>query len=327
MKASVKIEWLLPFQDRGELTALDYEKAFMPPLPRRTAINRLNRLRDLGWIQRVGETRATVYFLTSDGQVRLSAIKEMHSSDVISNRSGFHSNHAPLSLDTYLPNITFYLPESVRKELFILGGHGVYDSPLRLRWKIDLCWNSLKMEGFFTTRSEVEAWLQTDSDSSHETYLDEKISVHVGRVIEFLLDWKNHENSGNESITSLHMKFGDHLSFLGDIPSVQKLELIMSKASAIEDPVEQSFFLLLQFMVILPSSPSHGFIAPMVANLPLFRNGMVPQSFVGIAGNAYRSAITALRAKGEMLPLRDLFVQTYRQSILRNARVADHGER
>ena len=44
--------------------AADYESAFTLPLPRRTALNRLNRLRDAGWVDRQGETRATLYSLT-----------------------------------------------------------------------------------------------------------------------------------------------------------------------------------------------------------------------------------------------------------------------
>ena len=42
-------------------------------LPRRTALNRLNRLRDAGWIDRHGETRATIYHLTEQGRTKLEA--------------------------------------------------------------------------------------------------------------------------------------------------------------------------------------------------------------------------------------------------------------
>ena len=52
---------------------MDYEAAFAPRLPRRTALNRLNRLRVVGWIDRHGETRATIYHLTNVVRAKLEA--------------------------------------------------------------------------------------------------------------------------------------------------------------------------------------------------------------------------------------------------------------
>jgi hypothetical protein len=64
MKRSAPRKWLEPFRLQSEMGAADYESAFAPRLPRRTALNRLNRLRAAGWLDRFGETRATVYCLT-----------------------------------------------------------------------------------------------------------------------------------------------------------------------------------------------------------------------------------------------------------------------
>jgi hypothetical protein len=41
-----------------ELEALDYEVFFAPHLPRRTALNRLTRLREAGLVERHGEARS-----------------------------------------------------------------------------------------------------------------------------------------------------------------------------------------------------------------------------------------------------------------------------
>ncbi|MEI7909278.1 MAG: hypothetical protein WCK77_06550 [Verrucomicrobiota bacterium] len=59
MNRPIPKKWLEPFRISAELGALEYEAAFTP----RTALNRLNRLREVGWVDRHGETRATIYHL------------------------------------------------------------------------------------------------------------------------------------------------------------------------------------------------------------------------------------------------------------------------
>jgi len=67
----VKLAWIEPFRGQGEMEAKEYQAAFAPALPRRTAINRLNRMRDAGLVVRLGKTRATIYRLTEAGWRRL----------------------------------------------------------------------------------------------------------------------------------------------------------------------------------------------------------------------------------------------------------------
>ncbi|RPJ35106.1 MAG: hypothetical protein EHM17_03990 [Verrucomicrobiaceae bacterium] len=73
MNRPISKEWLEPFRLNAEMGALDYEAAFVPPLPRRTALNRLNRLREAGLVDRHGETRSTIYQLTRLGRTKLEA--------------------------------------------------------------------------------------------------------------------------------------------------------------------------------------------------------------------------------------------------------------
>src|SRR5690606_33926928 len=63
MNRAIAKTWLEPFRNSPELGAADYEAAFTPGLPRRTALNRLNRLREAGLVDRFGEARSTVYQL------------------------------------------------------------------------------------------------------------------------------------------------------------------------------------------------------------------------------------------------------------------------
>ena len=65
MNRHLKKEWLEPFRQDAELEALDYEVFFEPRLPRRTALNRLTRLREAGLVERHGKARSTIYRLAA----------------------------------------------------------------------------------------------------------------------------------------------------------------------------------------------------------------------------------------------------------------------
>jgi hypothetical protein len=55
MNRPIKKEWLEPFGLQAELDAQDYEASFNPRLPRRTALNRLSRLREEAWWNATGQ--------------------------------------------------------------------------------------------------------------------------------------------------------------------------------------------------------------------------------------------------------------------------------
>lgn len=114
---------------------------FEPRLPRRTALNRLGRLRESGFVERLGEARSTVYRLTDAGKARLEKDGTIQpvatqpqadsplSTDAEALRARLRlpvSQRAPVGyqrpfLESYLPNETFYLPESARRSLFGAG--------------------------------------------------------------------------------------------------------------------------------------------------------------------------------------------------------------
>jgi len=72
----VKLAWIEPFRTRREIGAKEYQEAFEPELPRRTAINRLNRMRGAGLVERFGNTRATVYCLSEAGRRSLGGSED-----------------------------------------------------------------------------------------------------------------------------------------------------------------------------------------------------------------------------------------------------------
>ena len=233
MADGAKLDWLLPFQANPKLGALDYEAAFEPRLPRRTAINRLNRLRELGWIRRTGETRATIYLLTEAGRARLAGERPAETSMVLREEPPEYRTadvsesikqqlsrplfeRTPVGyrrefLDAYRPNESFYLPEETRRKLMETGSQpglagdeaGTYARHVCQRLLIDLSWNSSRLEGNTYSLLETEQLLQ----SSHGGDVLSREAVMIlnhKAAIEFLLESATEATFDRRTILNLH---------------------------------------------------------------------------------------------------------------------------
>lgn len=232
MEGGTKKEWLTPFQMRRELSASDYEAAFDPRLPRRTAINRLNRLRELGWVQRTGETRATIYALTDAGRDRLTGERTETSFSLREEppeyrvRDGAEnvkrqlqkpvSERMPVGyqrefLESYRPNETFYLPEIARRKLLEIGSQpglageeaGTYARHVCQRLLIDLSWNSSRLEGNTYSLLETEQLFQT-SNGNDALSREAVMILNHKAAIEFLLESSAEATFNRRTILNLH---------------------------------------------------------------------------------------------------------------------------
>ena len=234
MNRPIPKKWLEPFRISAELGALDYEVAFTPRLPRRTALNRLNRLRNAGWIDRHGETRATVYHLTAAGRAKLEA-------DPVSRTQPSGSDSQPAArlstaaeelrkllrrpaserpavgyqrsfLDSYQPNETHYLPKTVRRMLFDIGSQtgmeaepaGTYARHICQRLLIDLSWNSSRLEGNTYSLLETEQLFQAGRSGDAQLSNEAVMILNHKAAIEFLLESTTEAGFDRRTILNLH---------------------------------------------------------------------------------------------------------------------------
>mgnify|MGYP000880565188 CR=1 FL=1 len=93
-------------------------------------------------------------------------------------------------LDAYQPNHTFYLPESLRKELEDLGQVGLsalpagtYMRQVMDRLLIDLSWNSSRLEGNTYSLLETQRLLEIGEDA--ESGLERFAALQVVGVLPF----------------------------------------------------------------------------------------------------------------------------------------------
>lgn len=229
MELSVKNEWLAPFREHGEVGSQEYAAFFTPSLPRRTALNRLNRLQQAGLVERRGQGRSSIYRLTAVGGVRLAGERVAPQSRA--SELGFLgeaealrallrrpvSERAPVGyqrdfLDDYQPNRTFYLPDGMRRKLLEIGlQSGMADEPAGTyarhiceRLLIDLSWNSSRLEGNAYSLLETEQLLQAGHAADSPLSSEAVMLLNHKAAIEFLLESAAEVDFDRRTILNLH---------------------------------------------------------------------------------------------------------------------------
>jgi fido (protein-threonine AMPylation protein)/DNA-binding transcriptional ArsR family regulator len=362
MNRPIKTDWLEPFRQQAELDAVDYESFFSPRLPRRTALNRLGRLREAGLVDRHGEARSTVYRLTDAGGARLVAKSARQPGDSRLSASAEAlrtklrhpvSERTPVGyqrafFDTYQPNQTFYLPESVRRKLHETGSQtgmanepaGTYARHICQRLLIDLSWNSSRLEGNTFSLLETEQLFQAGRSGDAQLSNEAVMILNHKAAIEFLLESSSEAGFDRRTILNLHALLTADLlrdpaaegalrtdpvgigksSYLPPaIPALIEtlFDLILAKAREIRDPFEQAFFAMVHLPYLQPFIDGNKRVSRLAANLPLFQRNLAPLSFVNVAEADYTDGMLAIYELNEVGLLREVFIQAYERSAQR----------
>jgi Fic family protein len=92
------------------------------------------------------------------------------------------------------------------------------------------------------------------------------------------------------------------------------LEILLSKANQIEDPFEQSFFMMVHLPYLQPFADINKRTSRLAANLPLFRANLCPLTFLDVQEQAYSRATLGVYEMTRVELLRDLYVWAYERS-------------
>lgn len=242
--------------------------------------------------------------------------------------------------DAYQPNVTFYLPLHLRSQLYKAGKRskneepaGSYAHQIFDRLLIDLSYNSSRLEG--NTYSLLDTERLILEGTGVEGKLDEEkvMILNHKEAIRYLIDSTPHLKVSKQIICTLHYllsdglvearyagKVRDHAVRIGgstyipfeDPERLQlQLERIVEKAALIENPYEQSLFLLVHISYLQAFEDVNKRTARLCANIPLITNNLVPLSFNDIEKDDYISAMIAIYELQDVRPLVDLYVFSY----------------
>jgi len=104
---------------------------------------------------------------------------------------------------------------------------------------------------------------------------------------------------------------------------------LLEKASAIKDPFEQAFFVMVQLPYLQPFDDVNKRVSRLAANIPLIKGNFAPLSFTDVPQRSYLHAILGVYELRRAEMLRDVFIWAYerlcralcrRQAVARRAR-------
>lgn len=241
-------------------------------------------------------------------------------------------------LDAYKPNQTFYFSSQARSKLDQAGRRfqapaGTYARQLFNRLLIDLSYNSSRLEGNTYSLLDTQKLLLEGKVPKGKLREETLMILNHKEAIRYLVDSAFRLQVNEETIYQLHYllsqefletsyagKICDHGVRIGGssyIPSENPRELqirlsrILKKAALIQDPYEQSFFLLIHLSYLQAFSDVNKRTARLAANIPLIKCHLIPVSFNEIEKDDYNSALIAIYELQKPEPLAELYAFSY----------------
>ncbi|MDD2744444.1 MAG: Fic family protein [Rhodocyclaceae bacterium] len=247
-------------------------------------------------------------------------------------------------LESYYPNYTFYLPETLRTQLHSMGRSptqqtqaGTFARDILSRLLIDLSWASSKLEG------NTYSWLDTERLIAHGQAADDKDALETQMIlnhkaaIEYLVHNSEQVGINPDTVIALHAMLADGLmtdpltvgrlrncpvgiggSVYQPLTVPQSIEelfgIVLQMADEIEDPFEQSFFLMVHLPYLQPFEDVNKRVSRLAANIPLIRHNLCPLTFLDVPQQLYVDALLGVYELNRIELLRDVYFAAYHRS-------------
>lgn len=274
--------------------------------------------------------------------------------DIIRQQQGLRKSvgYRRAFLEKYVPNKTMYLPEKMRAHLHAVGqsAHmaemppGTYARQLLDRLIIDLAWNSSRLEGNTFSLLETDHLIAQGAGDDPVRAREAQMILNHKAAIEFLVETPNDLGFNRYTFFNLHAILSEGLLKNRDAEGALRLtpvgiggtvyhpcneppvieecfDLILKKAAAIRDPLECSFFLMVQMPYLQPFEDCNKRTSRLAANLPLIQKNMSPLSFVDVPVRDYTDGILAVYELNRVELLGDVFAWAYERSAGRYASI------
>jgi len=250
-------------------------------------------------------------------------------------------------LETYQPGTTFYLSESLRQQLHDMGRTPVLERPAGTyareilgRLLVDLSWASSRLEGNTYTRLDTQNLIEFGQVAQGKDAIETQMILNHKAAIEMLIE--DADDVGFDAFTfkNLHAVLSQELmrdpqtsgrlrrrpveiagTVFHPLAMPQVIEdcflLLLQKASAIADPFERAFFLMVQLPYLQPFEDVNKRVSRLGANMPLIKHNLCPLSFVDVPERAYIEGTLGVYERNQIDLLRDVFVWAYERSCQR----------
>ncbi len=254
-------------------------------------------------------------------------------------RVGYNRNF----LDSYQPNTSSYLSKEEKEKLATMGitsqmeaPAGTYAKQILERLLIDLAWNSSRLEGNTYSLLETHRLLKEGIKPSEKTPIETQMLLNHKDAIEFLVNESPDIGINRYTILNLHALLSDNLlpdrassgalrkhavgiNGSGYTPANPPLleemfSLLIEKGSAIENPFEQAFFLMVHLPYLQPFEDVNKRVSRLAANIPLNKKNLAPLSFIDVPDKLYIKGLLGVYELNRIDLLKDVFLWVYERS-------------
>ena len=254
-------------------------------------------------------------------------------------------------LDSYRPNVSSYLSSQERDHLRRIGkpetveqAAGTYVKQILSRLLIDLSWNSSRLEGNTYSLLDTRRLIAFGEEAEGKEKLEAQMILNHKDAIEFLGSEAEEIGFNRYTVLNLHAMLANNL--LADPAAAGRLRHIavgieksafhplevpqlieecfdqmLATAAAIEDPFEQSFFIMVQLPYLQPFDDVNKRVSRLAANIPLIKDNLFPLSFTGVPQSTYTEAVLGVYELNEVDLLKGVFIWAYERSAARYAAI------
>lgn len=247
-------------------------------------------------------------------------------------------------LENYFPNHTHYLSASVREQLHALGRTsetsrpaGTFAKDIFNRLLIDLSWASSQLEGNTYSRLDTGKLIAYGEAAEGKANFETQMILNHKEAIEYLVYGEQDIGINIKTIIDLHTLLSEMLlkspaqsgvirffdvAINGSVYAPHSVkyrleelfEQVLKIAAEIEDPFEQSFFLMVHIPYLQPFGDVNKRVSRLAANIPLIQHNLCPLSFVDVPEKTYIDGLLGVYELNRVELLRDVYIWAYVRS-------------
>lgn len=246
-------------------------------------------------------------------------------------------------LTSYRPNIDSYLTVKERKHLAEIGDTqieqpaGTYAQQILNRLLIDLSWNSSRLEGNTYSLLDTQRLIEFGEADSEKSSKEAQMILNHKDAIEFIVQITDEIGYNRYTLLNIHAMLANNLlpdpeaagrlrsmavGITGStftplaIPQLveEYFDLILKKVVQIEDPFEQSFFLMVHLPYLQPFDDVNKRVSRLAANIPLIKKNLSPLSFIDVPEDLYFQGMMSIYEQNDISLLKDVFIWSYERS-------------
>jgi Fic family protein len=214
---------------------------------------------------------------------------------------------------------------------------GTYSRAILNRLLIDLSWASSHLEGNTYSRLDTRELIEQGKAARGKAAIETQMILNHKTAIEMLVENIDSAEFNRYTLMNLHSALAENLlpnpadegrirqhavdvgkSVYRPLSTSKQiedaLEVLLGKTQQIEDPFEQSFFMMVHLPYLQPFADINKRTSRLAANLPLFRANLCPLTFLDVPEQAYSRATLGVYEMTRVELLRDLYVWAYERS-------------